>query len=131
LFAGGHLSGGTALTRTMLNYIPRENQHFYKAVMMLVLTDKQKALLRTKKKEIPRVDVTQLENTLHSIDEACKKKMADLEGKKVGKTKATMTGLGSCYIAWKRKQKPKQQTNKLTSFMSRIVEAVSPSKRKK
>jgi 4-diphosphocytidyl-2C-methyl-D-erythritol kinase len=57
--------------------------------------------------------------------------MVDLEGKKVGKTKATMTGLGSCYIAWKRKQKPKQQTNKLTSFMSRIVEAVSPSKRKK
>jgi hypothetical protein len=57
--------------------------------------------------------------------------MADLEGKKVGKTKATMTGLGSHYIAWKRKQKPKQQTNKLTSFMSRIVEAVSPSKRKK
>jgi hypothetical protein len=61
----------------MLNYIPRENQHFYKAMMMLigmVLTDKQKALLHTKKKEIPRVDVTQLENTLHSIDEACKKK---------------------------------------------------------
>jgi hypothetical protein len=57
--------------------------------------------------------------------------MADLEGKKVGKTKATMTGLGAHYIAWKRKQKPKQQTNKLTSFMSRIVEAVSPSKRKK
>jgi hypothetical protein len=47
----------------MLNYIPRENQHFYKAVMMLVLTDKQKALLRTKKKEIPCIDVTQLENT--------------------------------------------------------------------
>jgi hypothetical protein len=119
LFAGGHLSGGTALTSTMLNYIPRENQHFYKAVMMLiemVLTDKQKALLRTKKKEIPCVDVTQLENTLHSIDEACKKKMADLEGKKVGKTKATMTGLGSCYIAWKRKQKPKQQTNKQTNL---------------
>jgi hypothetical protein len=60
LFAGGHLSGGTALTSTMLNYIPRENQHFYKAVMMLidmVLTDKQKALLRTKKKEIPHIDV--------------------------------------------------------------------------
>jgi hypothetical protein len=57
--------------------------------------------------------------------------MADLEGKNVAKTKATMTGLGACYIAWKRKQKPKQQTNKLTSFMSRIVEAVSPSKRKK
>ena len=51
--------------------------------------------------------------------------MADLEGKNIGKTKATMTGLGAHYIAWKR------QTNKLTSFMSRIVEAVSPSKRKK
>mmetsp|Transcript_12959 Transcript_12959/g.23459 ORF Transcript_12959/g.23459 Transcript_12959/m.23459 type:complete len:89 (+) Transcript_12959:633-899(+) len=75
----------------------------------MVLTDKQKALLRTKKKEIPRVDVTQLENTLHSIDKACKKKMADLEGKNVGKTKATRTGLGARYIAWKRKQKPKQQ----------------------
>jgi hypothetical protein len=98
----------------------------------MVLTDKQKAFLRTKKKEIPRVDVTtQLENTLHSIDKACKKKMADLEGKNVGKTKATRTGLGARYIAWKRKQKPKQQTNKLTSFLSRIVEAVSPSKRKK
>jgi 4-diphosphocytidyl-2C-methyl-D-erythritol kinase len=96
-----------------------------------VLIDKQKALLRTKKKEIPRINVTQLENTLHSIDKACNRKMMDLEGKKVGKTKATMTGLGAHYIAWKRNQKPKQQTNKLTSFMSRIVEAVSPSKRKK
>jgi hypothetical protein len=72
----------------MLNYIPRENQHFYKAVMMLiemVLTDKQKVLLRTKKKEIPRVDVTQLENTFHSIDKGSvqEKKMVDLEGKKV------------------------------------------------
>jgi hypothetical protein len=54
-----------------------------------------------------------------------KKKIADLEGKKVGKTKATMTGLGAHNIAWKRK--PKQQTNKLTSFMSIIVEAVSQS----
>jgi hypothetical protein len=97
----------------------------------MVLTDKQNALLHTKKKGIPRVNVTQLENTLHSIDEACKKKMVGLEGKKVGKTKATMTGLGAHYIAWKRKQKLKQQTNKLTSFMSRIVEVVSPSKRKK
>jgi hypothetical protein len=133
-FAGGHLSGGMALTSTMLNYIPSKNEHFYKAVMMLiemVLKDKQKALLHTKKKEIPCVDVTQLENTLHSIDEACKKKMADLNGKKVGKTKASKIGLGARYIAWKRKQKPKQQTNKLTSFMSRIVEAVSPSKLKK
>jgi hypothetical protein len=39
-------------------------------------------------------------------------KIADIEGKKVGKTKATMTGLGACYSAWKRKRK--QQTNKQT-----------------
>jgi hypothetical protein len=74
----------------MLNYIPRENQHFYKAVMMLiemVLTDKQKALLRTKKKAIPRVDVTQLENTLHSIDEACKKKWRILKAKMLERLK--------------------------------------------
>lgn len=43
--------------------------------------------------------------------------MVDLEGKKVGKTKATMTGLGAQYIAWKRKQKPKQKAHKLTSFV--------------
>lgn len=61
LFAGGHLLGGTALTSTLLNYIPRENQHFYKAVMILiemVSMDKQKVLLHIKKKEIPCVDVT-------------------------------------------------------------------------
>jgi hypothetical protein len=41
-------------------------------------------------------------------------KKLDLEGKKVWRTKATMTGLGAHYIAWKRK--PKQQTNNLTSL---------------
>jgi hypothetical protein len=35
----------------------------------MVLMDKQKVLLHTKKKEIPHVNVTQLENTFHSIDE--------------------------------------------------------------
>jgi hypothetical protein len=53
--------------------------------MMLIeimLTDKQKVLLHTKKKEIPRVDVTQLENTFHRIDEACKKKNWILKAKR-------------------------------------------------
>jgi hypothetical protein len=66
--------------------------------------------------------VTQLENTFHSIDKGSvqEKKMVDLEGKKVWRTKATMTGLGAHYIAWKRKQKPKQQTNKLTSLSGEL-----------
>jgi hypothetical protein len=57
-------------------------------------------------------DVTQLENTLHSIDEACKKKMVDLEGKKVGKTKATMTGLGLVILLGKgSRSRSNKQTN--------------------
>jgi len=134
LFTDGHLSGGAAFTSTMLSYIPRENKHFYKAAMALVeevLMDEQRALLRTSRKDIPLVDAAHLEQTLMSIDEACKEKMADREGKKVGKTTATMTGLGARYIAWKKKQQPKPQGSLLTSFVTRIVEAVSPSKKKK
>lgn len=101
------------------------------ALVEEVLMDEQRALLRTSRKDIPLLDAAQLEHTLMSIDEACKEKMADREGKKVGKTTATMTGLGTRYIAWKKKQQPKPQGSLLTSFVTRIVEAVSPSKKKK
>jgi hypothetical protein len=62
--------------------------------------------------------VTQLENTFHSIDEGSvqEEKNGGSWRQKGWRTKATMTGLGAHYIAWKRKQKPKQQTNKLTSL---------------
>ena len=112
LFTDGHLLVGAALTSMMLSYVPHENKHFSKAAMALVeevLIDEQRALLHTSRKDIPLADAAQLEHTLISIDEACKERMAGLVGKKVRKTTATMTGIGACYIAWKKKQQLKPQ----------------------
>lgn len=133
LFESGALAGGTRLPHTKLGYILRENSHQYVGVMNLVekvWTKEQEKLLRTSVKDIPNVDATQLEDALTSIDKLCKEKMAELEGKEVGRTTALFTGLGARYVAWKNKKEPKVQSTLVTNFFTKAVQYLSPSKKK-
>lgn len=113
------------LTRTRFASIQRENESKYKAAMRLLKnswTDEQKARLL-----VPNLEKTELNDAAHEVENTCLEKMAELEGKPVGRTKPFIVGIGQRYINWENAQKPKAGQG----ILSFVVGLVSPSKKKR